>query len=270
MSVQPFFFGPPQGRLYGCYHPPRPGSELRETAVVLCYPMGHEYIRCHRALGQLAIRLAGSGFGVLRFDYRGCGDSAGESHQASLSDWLDDIAAATSELRARDGSRRICLVGLRLGATLGMMVGARGGNIDSMILWDPVVEGRPYLEEIRSIDAVHREELGYNGGAAAKGLLVEDCSEILGFAFADKTLAEIEQLDLTEVGRKPARHILFIDSAAETSESRLGEHLESLGVKLETKHLPLGPGFWLAEPYKAVVPHESIQALVGWMTQEQA
>ena len=48
----------------------------RQSAIVLCQPLGHGYLRAHRAFRNLAVSLASQGFHVLRFDYYGCGDSA--------------------------------------------------------------------------------------------------------------------------------------------------------------------------------------------------
>src|SRR5437773_7734152 len=74
-KVVPFYFGSPDKLLFGCYHEPSL-ERRRKCAVVVCQPVGHEYINSHRALRQLAARLCDAGFPVLRFDYYGCGDSS--------------------------------------------------------------------------------------------------------------------------------------------------------------------------------------------------
>jgi alpha/beta superfamily hydrolase len=53
-----------------------------------------EYMRTHLALGELSLALAEKGQHVLRFDYRGIGDSFGELCDVTASDWLEDIALA--------------------------------------------------------------------------------------------------------------------------------------------------------------------------------
>ena len=118
--VLPFYFGLPDKPLFGCYHEPRFGNS-RKCAVVVCQPVGHEYIYSHRALRQLAVRLSDSGFPVLRFDYYGCGDSHGNAEDGEVCQWLEDIANAISEVRYRARVARVCLVGLRIGASLAMM-----------------------------------------------------------------------------------------------------------------------------------------------------
>jgi exosortase A-associated hydrolase 1 len=74
----------------------------------------------HRQFVLLARELAGAGFPVLRFDYRGMGDSTGE-----LRDFLDitpDIAAGVSALLAQvPGMEKIVLWGLCDGASAALM-----------------------------------------------------------------------------------------------------------------------------------------------------
>ena len=61
-----FFFGKAKS-LFGAYYPGE-GTSPRASAVLLCGPIGQEFMRVHRALHQLAGLLAAAGFHVLRFD----------------------------------------------------------------------------------------------------------------------------------------------------------------------------------------------------------
>ena len=69
----PCQFGPDGQQRLGIYHAPR-ASVAGEGGVVLCAPIGQEYMRTHRPLRQLALALADAGLHVLRFDYHGTGD----------------------------------------------------------------------------------------------------------------------------------------------------------------------------------------------------
>jgi len=51
--MEPFYFRQPSRPLFGVYHPAQPGKS-RNVGVVLCHPMGQEYVRSHRSLLQLA------------------------------------------------------------------------------------------------------------------------------------------------------------------------------------------------------------------------
>ncbi|HEY5089012.1 MAG TPA: alpha/beta hydrolase, partial [Polyangia bacterium] len=87
--------------------------------MILCNPIGDDLIRAHRAFRHLAEALANSGFPVLRFDFDGTGDSAGDERDPDrVATWRADIKRAAAELRARSGVQALALVGLKLGATL--------------------------------------------------------------------------------------------------------------------------------------------------------
>ena len=116
----PMYFGT-AGTLFGIYHPPQ-ASPARSHAIVLCYPLGHEYLRVHRSFRNLAVALSRLGFPVLRFDYAGTGDSAGDGSDTSLETAQRDLDDAIEEVRRRSGLARIAIAGLRLGATIAWVV----------------------------------------------------------------------------------------------------------------------------------------------------
>lgn len=81
---------------------------------------GPQYrVGSHRQFVSLANRIASQGFPVLRFDYRGMGDSEGE--QRGFDAVSGDIAAAVDALQAHTGVRRIVLWGLCDGASAALL-----------------------------------------------------------------------------------------------------------------------------------------------------
>ena len=80
--MNPFYFGSSAEPLFGAYHPP--GNQVgRNLAVLICPPLGREYLRAHWALRRLADQISRDGGHVLRFDYFATGDSAGDSKGGS-------------------------------------------------------------------------------------------------------------------------------------------------------------------------------------------
>jgi uncharacterized protein len=99
-------------------------------------------------LRRLATNLSLAGHHVLRFDYFGVGDSAGEGEDGDLDGWYSDIEMAVDELLEMTRNSRVCLLGMRLGATLAANFAKSRKEVDSLVLWDPVFAGREYLDEV--------------------------------------------------------------------------------------------------------------------------
>ena len=144
--MEPHYFGSSDKQLFGVYHPPT--GKARAHGVVLCPPAPQEYMRTHMAMRRLASLLAREGFHALRFDYYGTGDSAGDDRAGGLTEWSGNVAAAVDDLKDCSGVSRVSLLGLRLGATLAAMTPVKASNL---ILWEPVVDGNAYCDELRVI-----------------------------------------------------------------------------------------------------------------------
>jgi pimeloyl-ACP methyl ester carboxylesterase len=258
-AVEPFFFGSSAQPLFGCYNAPQ-GAGERDCGVVLCAPIGQEYFRSHRALKQLASRLAALGLPVLRFDYFGCGDSAGDGEDSRLSRWLLDIAAAVDEMRCR-GPADICLVGFRLGGTLAWLAGAGTCEIRRLVVWDPVIDGRGYLRELECKEQQMLNSLGLRPATRDEGRMP---LESLGYHLTEELRGELEQIDLTGDRRRPAAAALVLESASTVNLGRLADHLGTLGVAAEHRQLS-GPVFWVQDPESALVPHHALQMMTSWI-----
>lgn len=146
-----FFFGPADRRIFGSYHPPVRGQG--PVLTVVCPPLFLDYTRTQQALRRLAMALAEQGQHVLRFDYRGTGDSSFDLEQVTIGDWLEDVTLAVQEGRDLSGAQKVRLLGVRAGALIAARVASASGDIDRLVLWDPVQDGATYLEELRGVQA---------------------------------------------------------------------------------------------------------------------
>jgi alpha/beta superfamily hydrolase len=261
-SMEPFYFGESGKQLFGCYHAPE-AEPTRGCGVVLCYPMGHEYIQFHRAYRQLALHLSRAGFPVLRFDFFACGDSSGHCEEGSIHQWLLDITAAIGEMKRRSDVTKLCLVGLRLGGTLSMMVGAERRDIGGMVLWDPVVSGTAYVNRLKTS---HRKMLRFAHVKEKGDTKGDKVTEILGFAHTEALLIDIENLDLLSIEAKPADNILVIQSDEETDQRQLKKSLEGMRARVDFLHCPTPQIWtWIEDFGKVVVPYQVLQSVVFWM-----
>jgi pimeloyl-ACP methyl ester carboxylesterase len=243
---------------------------------VLCYPFGLEYLRAHRSFRQLAVLLVRNGFDVLRFDYWGSGDSGGESHQATLTHWSEDLQHAVRELRVRAGVREVSLVGLRLGATLVCSAARSLAPVADLVLWDPVPAGTDYVEGLKrrhlnwlsqAMQELPVELQAYQrAAAAAESQNGSGPFEVVGFPVTHALRREIEGVDLMSTPAPPARRILLLDTTSENSSgSNLCEHLSSAGAECTQLHHPARP-VWLGAA-GATVPGDLLRRIVCWTSE---
>lgn len=201
----PYYFGPPDSSLFGCYHPPMRSSTL-EKAVLICYPIGHEYIRCHRMLLQLTKNLCRKGVHVFRFDYYGTGDSAGDMASARCDRWVEDIETAMSEFRDISGTDSLTLVGLRLGGNLALKTIQRAGSDETLILCDPIVDMSAYLSGLTSMHQLMLQDS--NRFNLPREQSPDYPYDLLGFKLDKKLQDDIGKLS-PETGLGGRHHFLF-------------------------------------------------------------
>ncbi|HEX6277378.1 MAG TPA: amino acid adenylation domain-containing protein [Polyangiaceae bacterium] len=190
-TVELFHFGPEQS-LYGALHG-APASGARH-AVLICAPLGHEYLRSHFVLQRLSRKLAAQGVPALRFHYYGCCDSLGDAADATLGRWQRDIVAAYEELGRRTRATRITAVGARLGATLLSKVTSEL-EVDGVVLWDPVMRGSEHRAEL---ERAQRSLLRASPRWPPKLLerRGDGRRELLGATYSSTLLKELDQLTL--------------------------------------------------------------------------
>lgn len=198
MAIEPLFFGAAGRELFGAYEPPR-GRAL-DAGVVVCNAGPHDYGFGHFAVRRLASAIAGAGYHVLRFDWSGLGDSAGDLEDVTAERWIEDVRLAAAELRELSGVRRLSGVGFRLGALLA----ARASGavpLRQLVLWDPPVSG---AEHLRYLDEAQREQRASTPWVS----FAED--ELDGFVFTPALRESLRGLDLRRLGPSRADRISIV------------------------------------------------------------
>lgn len=146
-SEEMFFFAGPRGiRLLGFLHPSLPPGAPK-GAVLYCHPFAEERNLSQGVAVRTARRLAAAGYAVLRFDFSGCGDSEGRLEDADAADWIAEIGAAADVLKARSGSGRLGLWGLRTGAGLAALWGKGRSDLDFAVLQQPVTDFKMFMTQ---------------------------------------------------------------------------------------------------------------------------
>lgn len=247
--MNPFFFGRSERPLFGLYTQGRSdGSSVAtaERAVLLCYPVGSEYLRAHRAFRQLNLMLNRYGLNVLRFDYSCTGDSGGAGVEASLDEWIDDVDWAIDELMDTAEVDEIDVIGLRWGGALAALGARERDEVRRLILWDPVVSGVDYFDEVLPESRP------------------EGTVGIEGYPFTAELRAAMVAVDLTTdlaEGRALDTSIVVADDRP--AYTRLREALEARGDQVSYDVVP-SPGNWAeVDPFgDALIPQDIIRTIV--------
>ncbi|MCB9066932.1 MAG: hypothetical protein H6629_03880 [Calditrichae bacterium] len=253
-----FYFDSNGKSLLGVYHAPAFSND-RQHGVVLCYPFGQEYVRTHRLFKQMAVRLSRDGYHVLRFDYFGTGDSAGELTDATINIWQENVHNAIEELHDCGDVQSVSLIGLRLGGAIAALAGAASGDVHSIALWDTVSNGETYWQ---SLETQHQNWLISH---LVKPQSAGDVREIVGFTISDAFEKSVRQLDLSALQQSPAQHILIL-SNSENGVSGLENHLQKSGSQVKSQQIP-EQQVWQesASLENFLVPNNSLQAIQDWL-----
>jgi pimeloyl-ACP methyl ester carboxylesterase len=259
MAIAAFYFGGSARSLFGVLHEPTRTAALGR-GVVVCAPLWREAIRAHRVLRQLGLRLAKEGFHVLRFDYSGTGDSAGDSEHGDVGVWLDDVAAAVDEVKRAKGLPRVTLLGLRFGATLAALAAAGRDDVERLVLWEPLVDGGRFLEESRADHRAWGDEYAV-WRRIPRGRLAEAEDEVLGFRVTEAMRASIGAVDLAALPRT-APAVLLVDRQA---GSGLPEALEARGARVQHEVLA-EPEVWKQHRAEGMAGARQTQdCIAGWL-----
>ena len=123
-------------RLYGILHQPEPALPLPARGVLIVVGGPQYRAGSHRQFTLLARSLAAAGVPVMRFDYRGMGDSEGELRDFAAID--DDLRAAVDHFFASvPGLTEVALWGLCDGATAAGMYAAGDRRVTGLALLNP-------------------------------------------------------------------------------------------------------------------------------------
>ena len=233
---------------------------MRNIGLVICKPFGYEAICAHRGLRAFSEAAVELGVPTLRVDYLGTGDSAEiDPDSDQLKIWTADVVAAVAELCRRTGVPSVCILGVRLGALLAALAADECPQVTSLILISPLVSGRQYLRELRTIRLA----------SAAAGAVPRDKSarsmEAGGFLFSAATLASLAEVDFI---KRPAPNVhaaLVIDGTSLAVASGFAQHLSESGIRTQYETLPGLIEMIMTAPQYTAVPLEMISATKEWL-----
>lgn len=221
---------------------PDGATSARRPALALCHGFGGS---C-RGAGHpaLAGALAAAGYGVLRFDFRGCGESEGRRGSVICEEEIADLGHAIDFLAAQPGidPGRIGLVGASLGGSIAIEVAARDPRVKLCIASGAIGNGA------RRFRAQYRDEAAWQGFL---GRLKEATqNETMIDRFEIVAIPERER-----AGLPPGATMQF---TAETAQSLLDSAPESVVARIAPRPLLL-----VHPRHDAVVPVGESEALAA-------
>jgi len=248
----PTFFGPSNSPLFGVVHLPV-DNQIR-GGVLICGSLGKEGMDSVRLQRILADSLARRGFGVLRFDYLGLGDSAyAQVRDDAVANWVASVGHALDYLTLI-GVESATAIGIRAGCLILNEYLAQSHMVNRVVYLDPYGTGRRYLREHTTLFRVSVGEDAASPGAVS----------IVGGRLSDHAAAEFAALRMgaNPVSAHGVDNVLLVGRPAET-DRRITDLASAEGVdSIITGGLPE-----CARPRDVLVPipFTAVDSIVEWI-----
>lgn len=251
MIQEPFFIDAGEARLYCALFLPE--KDFSNKVFLFCHPLFEEKKASHHVLVELARKLTEKGYASLMPDFRACGDSSGNVQDFIPSKWKKDIQSGVSYLKGRFKNPHTTLLGIRFGATLTVDFAVGGSGIEDLILIDPVVQGKAYLDEIFQQKHI-REMMTFGEAKSDVNAMFADLDEkgqldidgtIVSSAFSNA----VKEIDISRKDLSSLKRMLLIQQSPRKSLLPAYEELQRKcregNVDLEISQLTVPP-FWKA------------------------
>ncbi len=260
-AAQPVHFGDEQQPAVGWWHAPSgQRADATRLPVLICPPHGREDECAYRTLRVLAERLAAAGHAVLRLEFPGTGDAAGDSHAADpVAAWTAAICAGLDGLKAQAGAGQLAVVGLRLGALLAAGVAASRDDVAAFVGIAAPASGRAFVREMKAFEAAAVTV----GRADASAGLMEVGGHVLNAATRDA----LSRLGPATLDKSPAPRVLLVDRDDMPSSAPWLSRLAELGVSADRESQP-GFAEMMLDPHHSEVPQAIVGAAADWLARQ--
>ena len=191
--------------LAGVFHSPR---EKASTCVITCHGL-YSSKDSEKYVG-IARRFCGEGFAVLRFDFRGCGESGGRFEDTSLIGRMEDLENALDFVEGQ-GCESVGVMGSSLGGTVAVLTAAKDRRIEALVTWaapcrlDELFRG----EGIKGLEKLRQDVGKYDVVKAVKEIY---CPVLIVHGSLDEQVPLSHAEDLYENANEP-KYIQIIEGA---------------------------------------------------------
>lgn len=184
-------------QLFGILH--RPLNVYNPPVVLIMHGFAsskHGSNRCYVTLAEAMVK---EGIAVLRFDFRGCGDSEGSLNDSSLNDLISDALAVLGHISKIEGidGERIAIFGASLGGSIAVEASALWSGIKALALWSPVASGELWFRDFLTKHPEYKNAPPTSALALYRGVkLTPQFREQFAKLFAYKTAATMPTLPI--------------------------------------------------------------------------
>lgn len=115
--------------LAGVFHSPRRSTS---TCIITCHGLysnkdSEKYV-------SIAQKFCREGLSILRFDFRGCGESGGSFENTSITGRMEDLEDALDFVQEQ-GHDNTGIMGSSLGGTVGVLTAAKDRRVRALAIW---------------------------------------------------------------------------------------------------------------------------------------
>jgi hypothetical protein len=171
----PLVFKCKVNHIFGILHLPK---RKNPPLIIMCHGWGSNKLGTHQGLFVKAARnLCKNGFAVLRFDFRGSGDSEGEFEKQTIETMLEDLNCILNNLdKNYVNTDKIGLIGHSLGGKISILKAAKDKRIKYLALWSTPVLHKEILSQAFVNEVRERKCLWLNdSGIAINIKQLESC-----------------------------------------------------------------------------------------------
>ncbi|KAF3362381.1 hypothetical protein PHSC3_001048 [Chlamydiales bacterium STE3] len=135
-------------KIFGVIH--RPLEVKNPPVVLMCHGLGGHKTGRYRVYVELAEELVRSNIAVIRFDFRGSGDSEGKLSDITIEDQVSDALQVLKF--AKDhydfDFDRLGIYGRSLGAAIAVLTASRKRHVKSIVLWAAMFNGTQWQTQL--------------------------------------------------------------------------------------------------------------------------
>ena len=161
----------------------------KSPGIVMLHGFTGNKAESHRLFVQVARKLCANGYNVLRFDFRGSGDSDGEFEDMTVQGEISDAKTAISFLMKQKtvDKSMVGVLGLSLGGRVASILATEDKRVRFVVLYSPALGAlRKHFEQDLGKEKLQRlfsgKSVEYSGGwYLKKGFLesIDDCKCIV-------------------------------------------------------------------------------------------